>query len=210
MMSSTCQQIAILALEKIGVLGAGATPETVDTDRALGSLRSYYQRLINGGAFGRCDDVIPNSSPYYAGEFERVVHDGTVTVILPQTLPYVGADESYGEVCFDVDFGRARPPVDLCLFSEVSTAVSGGYVRDYIWDGRVRKWCEINGLQLTDYAPLSARDEDGLACAIAIRLAATYGQQPTPETTQSAMRFEEALVFQWSENAEFVERGSFW
>lgn len=192
----TCQSVVVLALAKLGILGLAETPEAGDLNRGLASLRSYYQKLINSGTFDRLiDSHVEGVTEYEARENERITHDGTVTVILPTTFPLIQEAEPYGEHVYEVNHGRVRPPMDLSIVSVVNT--TDGNISDFIYDNRVRRWCEINGLNANAYAPLSHRDEDGLASALALRLQSIYGQQATlgPEVARAAVRYEEALVY---------------
>lgn len=200
---STCQQVINIAYEKIGVIGAGASPEAGDSARALQSLKSYYQKLINSGAFGSLYDVIPSDTAYEAGENERIVHDGTVTVTLPEVLPAYYEHSSYGMISLGTDIGQIRPPRDLSVISEVRTDT--GAIKDYLYDNRVREWIDVNALVAGDYAPLSHRDEDGLASALAVRVAPHFGQQPSQDVQLAAIRFEEALTHNWSQAGEIIE-----
>ena len=79
-----------------------------------------------------------------------------------------------------------------------------GVVADNLYDNRTRTWTNVNTLLATDPAPLSSRDENGLACALAIRLADAFSQQPSQDMVLTATRFEEALCNNWSVAAELV------
>src|SRR5687767_7127764 len=101
----TMQSVAELALGKLGIIGAGETPEAPDLALAIQSLKSYFQKLINSGALGALVDVIPSVTDYEAGENERIVHDGTVTVTLPVELPNAYQSSDYGWVSYSADVG---------------------------------------------------------------------------------------------------------
>lgn len=204
---SSCQTICDLALSKLGVIGAGETPESADSALALQSLKSYYQKLINSGAFGALVDVIPSVSVYNAGENERIVHDGTVTVTLPEELPLSYRSSDYGWTSYSDDLGTMRPPSDLSVVSIVDTSTNT--IADHLYDNRLRVWVNIVAISAGDPAPLSHRDENGLACALALRLADSFGQQPTQDMLTSATRFEEALCNQWSVSGSLVQNPDF-
>src|SRR5690349_1335743 len=126
----SCDTVCSLALGKLGIIGAGATPDTEDAALALRSLKSYYQKLINAGAFGALTDVIPAVTDYEAGENERIVNDGTVTVTLPVTLPSYYETTQYGFSGYTVDASTARPPRDLSVVSVVNTDTNE--ISDYL------------------------------------------------------------------------------
>lgn len=204
---STCQTVCNLALSKLGIIGAGETPEAADSALALQSLVSYYQKLINAGAFGALVDVIPSTTDYDAGENERIVHDGTVTVNLPVELPGSYITTDYGRVTYGGDIGSVRPPRDLSVISIVDT--DSGVIEDHLYDNRLRSWVDVNSLVAGDTAPLSHRDENGLACALALRIADSFNQQPTEAMGRAAVRFEEAICNNWSVSAELVQNPDF-
>jgi hypothetical protein len=193
---STCQTVCNLALSAIGIIGAGETPEAADSALALQSLKGYYQKLINSGTFGSLADVIPAVTEYLSGENERIVHDGTVTVTLPVELPAYYETSQYGFLGYEVDPATVRPPRDLSVVSVVRTDT--GAITDHLYDNRLRSWIDVHALTANAAAPLSHRDENGLASALAMRVAPHFGQEPTRETAIAAARFEEALCNQWS------------
>jgi hypothetical protein len=197
------QSVSELALGKLGIVGAGETPEAADLSLAVQSLKSYYQKLINAGAFGALIDVIPSTTDYEAGENERIVHDGSVTVTLPVQLPLQYQSSDYGWVSYSTDIGLVRPPRDLSVISIVDT--ESGDIEDYLYDNRLRSWIDVNSLVAGDTAPLSHRDENGLACALALRIADSFGQQSTESMARAATRFEEALCNQWSVSGGLVQ-----
>lgn len=201
---STCQEISTRALQKLGIVGAGATPNAADNALALSALRAVYQKLITGGAFGRLFDVIPNTAMYQANERERIVHDGAVTVTLPLEIPYYRETDDYGHVTYTGDESYVRPPRDLSVISVVNTTTANSL--DYIYDSRVRNWVEINALTGSSYAPLSQRDENGLTCLLAMNIADEFGQQPTQLMVKAAYEFQTALSHNWSQAGEVLQR----
>jgi hypothetical protein len=200
---STVQELANIALEKLGIVEVGGTAETAHSNRALASLKSYLQKLINEGASGRlCDRIAETDETVEALENERIVHDGTATVILPTEVPYYYEAESYGIVGYVMDWSQVRPPMDLSVIEETRTDT--GATKSNIYDNRLRGWFDINALTLDSVAPLSTRDEDGLASALAVRLATNFGQSPTEEMVFAAQRFEQALIYNWSQAGEEI------
>src|SRR5215218_6257975 len=129
---SSCQTVCNLALGKLGIVGAGDSPEAPDSALALQTLVSYYQKLINSGAFGAMVDVIPSVTNYLAGENERIVHDGTVTVTKPDELPDYFLTTDYGREVYGTAPGFVRPPRDLSVISIVNKATSS--IQDWLYD----------------------------------------------------------------------------
>lgn len=205
---TTATALITSALEKLGIVGAGGTPEAADAARALTSLKAYYQKLINSGAFGPpLVDIIPSTTTLDAAENTRYVHDGSVTVTLPDEYPASYQTTDYGWVSVGTDIGYTRAPIDLSVVSDVNT--TSGVIKDYLYDNRVRRWIDVNALVTGDYAPLSHRDEDGLASALAVIVAPHFGQQPTQDVQLAKVRFEETITHnysqagQWQSNVDY-------
>jgi len=205
---SNCASVITLALEKLAVVGAGQSPEDADLARGLRSLKGYYQKLINSAAFGELVDIVPATTLYEAGENERIVHDGFVTVNLPVEMPMAYTASDYGIVTLTEYAGMVRPPRDLAVVSVVNR--SNGDISDYLYDNRVRRWCEINALSVDAYAPLSHRDENGLASRLATILAPLFSSNPVaPSIEVEAARFEMALTHNYSQAGRLQIRADY-
>jgi hypothetical protein len=175
---ATCQQIITSALRKIGVVNEGApTPNPYDAQVALGVLQGWYFTAMAQGVFGRLTDVTVEDD-YEADEFERILNisDGDVTITLPETID---------------DCGTTRAPVDLCPVVVVDPGVEP---LNYVYDALVGDWVSLNGLALTDEAPLSSRGPDNFACVLAIAIAEERGQEIGGITAARAAAFVAALT----------------
>ena len=125
MVMSTVQSVLSIALGKIGIIGAGATPDTNDNARALQALKAYYQHLINAGAFGALTDIIPQVTVYEAGENERIVRDGTQTtsVVLPVNVPFYYETSDYGVSAYVTNISLVRPISNRRMLSAPRSAL---------------------------------------------------------------------------------------
>lgn len=202
-MSSTVQQIINRALGKLGIIEAGGTPTTNDQALALQALKAVYRRLITTGVFGDLIDVIPQMTAYTAGENERIVHDGSVTVTLPTELPLFVFGNDYGMVTYSSDNGQVRPPRDGSIVTVSNT--STGVTTDSIYDGQIKQWISIEGLTATSVAPMSQRDENGLACLLALDLADEFGQQITATMTNAAALYKRHIAYNWSQAGDLIQ-----
>jgi hypothetical protein len=200
---STVETIATRALSKLGIVGSGQTPEAADLTLAINALKSLYHHYINAGTFGALEDYMPVDSPYDAPENSRIVHDGSITVVLPTEYPASYQTDDYGMIGTGYDIGYVRPPSDLAIVSEVNTDT--GIIKDSIYDNRIHEWLNINTLVAANTAPLSHRDEDGLASVLALRIAPDFGAEPHPLVARAAFHFEEALANNWSIAGEWVQ-----
>jgi hypothetical protein len=125
---------------------------------------------MQGQFFGAFTDVY-KSTDYTAAEFDRVFSDGA-TITLPDSVVN--------------DNGETTQPNDLAVIG-----VNDATWRYFIYDGA---WVETTGLTLASVAPLSSRDQDGLACLLAVRVCETYGQAVTPVIADRADRFVSSLM----------------
>lgn len=204
---ATARDITNGALRKIGKLAGGREPRTQDASDALEALRGLYRQLINSGAFGRLRDVVPTGAAYTAGENERVFRnsDATLEITLPELvrrdqpcgpLPYDEEEAYYPNGIVD---NAMRPPRD-CSVVAISDAFTAQTVH-YIYDGQQRLWTSIDGLALTDTAPLSDRDPEGLKSLLAMQIVDEFGGQLGEMTTRQGMNFQTALITRFSSPA---------
>lgn len=210
-MPQTVRDVGTRAFRKLGVLRAGGTMSSEDAAEALASLVSLYGEWITGGTFGRVVSF-PLSQ---AGSFTatpnthiNVTVDDAVTVDLPATVPACWWDT--WRPCRDYGWGLNVPygsdpnvamPRDKSVVRVTDQFGEGRAT--YVYDGTVQRWMRVDdSLGLTDEAPLSARNADGLAAVLATRLADQYGPELlSPGTVQAANRYRMALVTNYG-NAE--------
>lgn len=194
---ATCRAIVNGALRKLGKLAAGREARDADRDDALEALRGLYRFLITSGAFGRLRDVVPTGVDYVAGENERIFRndDATLTIDLPELVRRDCSPRHYDDECAcpSNDVARdMRPPRD-CAVVVVSDAFTGITVH-YIYEGQLRLWQSIDGLDIDDVAPLSTRDAEGLKALLSTRLVDEFGGAIGDTTLQLAGMFQTNLT----------------
>lgn len=201
-MVETCGDIGTKALKKLGVLRAGGEMKAADAADMLASLTSQYMEWVAGGTFGRVYNTPVSSASTITAtpnQHVNILVDGAVTVELPMTVDWCYwqnwrpcRDYGWGlSVPFGGDDGRnvPRDKAVVMVTDQYKTTRA-----TYVYDGTVQRWMRIDGLTLTDEAPLSARGPDGLASVVAMRMADEYGIQPGPSIITAANRYKLALV----------------
>lgn len=201
------------ALRKLGKLGAGRDARTNDAQDALDVLRGLYTSWIISGAFGRLSDVVV-SGDFTAYENQRIVRPIGVTaeITLPdfvsmycEPLPYNLERDQYAGLYENV-VGTSRPPRDGAVVVVIDQET--GTIANWIYDGTVKIWRQIDTLGLTDEAPMSAADPEGLAACLAVECADQFGADPSPFTTRAAVRFYTAMTSRFSMPRQ-VAQGSY-
>lgn len=219
---ATCRSIVNLALQKLGVLGAGREARTADQADALAALEGLYGAWVVGGAFGRLYDVIPQGNLYVAQGNERIVRQSAelLEVVLPELVPDHcvgdygrGPSRYYGTVVtittvlgeVVVDVRAAQPIAAFATTPRDASVVSitdreAGQTVYYMYDGSVKAWHALSPLFLDDPAPRSFSDAQGLAACLAIEISDSYGSAATvgPATAMQASRFKSAMTTRYS------------
>lgn len=198
---ATCGDIVNRALRKLGRLGSGRDPRTVDATDTLNALRGLYTSLIAVGAFGRLSDVIPTAD-YVAGENERVFRDtdATLTITLPETMPMYREPRSYPDerdawnygTNYENVAGNVRPPRDGAVVQIADSYT--GESETFVYDGSLRQWQSLDGLGLGDSAPRSSDDPEGLAAMLAMEVADQFGAELSQAAVMQANRYKSSLV----------------
>lgn len=196
-MGITVQTVINRALSKLGILGAGLTVSTNDNALCLEALIAILNKQITSGTFGDLVDITPTASPYSAGENQRVINNGTITLTLPTSLPVQYCYNDYGIEAYGTDSSTTRPPRDLAVIEECRTDTH--VTNTYIYDARLRQWVEINSLTYTSICPLALRDENGLACLLATNVADEFSQQPSEGIVKAAYDYQQGLADNWSQ-----------
>lgn len=200
-MAFTVGDIVKRAYRKLGTIRAGGIVSSNDAADGLESLVNLYNSWVNGGAFGRVYNVpVSASGAYTAGKNQHinVLTDEEVSVELPATMPYI--DWCSWRENRDYGWGLNVPYSDGVNVPPDKTVVRitdqfGPSRAVYIYDGYVQLWMRIDALTLTDEAPLSQRDADGLACILAVRLSEEFGSElMSPMTMRGANAYKIALV----------------
>lgn len=170
---ATCNDIITRALRKLRVIGAGEDPTSDEAADGLTVLQSMYLGWVDNGVFGRLEPVI-TSVALTAEENQRIRKDAAVTVTIPTTIE-------------DEDTGEDRAPRDLAIVDVVTA--SDGTRQVSVYDALKGSWVRLDGLALTDTAPLATRGEDGLACLLAVLLADEFGGNVGPITAKLGANF---------------------
>jgi hypothetical protein len=171
----TCADIVTLALRLAGIIGLNTTPTASEAQNGLDALQGLYEGWATGGMFGRLTDVLV-SSDYTAKEGERVRATGGVSITLPLELPG--------------DAGAPRAPRDMALIEtfHVATGVGEAHLYDR------NEWVRLDGLKLTDEAPLALRDRLGLAATLAESYAEMFGGTISAGSAARARTFRGNLI----------------
>lgn len=170
---ATCRDIVTRAMRFLGQLAAGENPSDSEADDGMVYLQSAYDRWVSSSMFGRLTDTYVTASRT-AKEHENIYAAAGVTITLPATIN---------------DCGVARQPRDLACVAVYSTDTTTRTVS--IFDQY--QWVQINGLGISDTAPLSGRDAVGLAAYVATEMADEYGADLKPATVKLAAHFRAML-----------------
>lgn len=212
---ATARFITNLALRKLGVLGAGREARPVDATDTLAALQGLYTGWIAVGAFGRLYDRVPVGTQFVAQGHERIMRESpdTLDVILPELVSegrfndygrtrtgYYGTvitiTTTAGETVVDVKpgqpIGYVQPPRDGSPVV-ISDSISGN-TATWLYDGTIKKWEQIELLQLDDEAPRSVADPQGLAACLAMEIADQYGNDISDVTARQAARYQMAIT----------------
>lgn len=197
---ATCSSIINRALRKIGRLGAARDARVNDAQDALDVLRGLYTSWVTSGALGRMADIVV-SGDVTAGEGQRIVRPIGVAseVTLPETIssfatyppPPYGSVWPYTVLYEGVD-ANVRPPADGTAVSVVDQET--GTASYWVYDGSLKLWAQIDTLALTDTAPMSSADPEGLAAVLALECADQFGADISPLTARAAGRFMWSLT----------------
>jgi hypothetical protein len=188
---ATCNDIVRFAMQRLRLLSAGEQPTAEEGADGIVALQSLYDQWAQAGMFGRLTDVIA-SAAYTANEYERVQNSGNYAITLPTVITTSTIIPSYwpqyGVYGFSND-SAPRPPFDL---AQIENVTSTGSLR-YIWDTHAGAWLPLQGLLLTDQAPLAGRSLIGLASSLALLIADDFGATPGNATQRAATLFQFGL-----------------
>lgn len=192
------------ALRKLGRLGAGRTARTADAEDALEALKGLYKSWIASGAFGRLSDVVPSTS-FTAGENQRIFRNSLAvgSITLPELvpayadpLPYNRERDQYTN--YEAVDGANRPPRDGSVVQIVDAMADPQTTTTYLYDGTQRVWQTLDALTLTDTAPRSYDDPEGLAACVAAEVADQFGLELPGSTFRQAVRFTSTITAAYS------------
>lgn len=167
---ATCLATVSRALRLARIVALGDEAQDAELDDGMAVLRSIYQRLADTALATTTE--IYQTVAYVAGENERVYCTATVT--LPEL----------------VDDGQLRRVKDLAA---VQFNNNGAGWQSWISDKG--DWVRVDNLVASDEAPFSDRNEDGLACLVAMEYAGTFGTLAEIDqmTMQKARRFQSQM-----------------
>lgn len=173
---ATCRDIVTLGLRQAAIIGLDETPTDGEATHGLKVLQSYYDNLFKSGPLKPLVRKYADAD-YTANEREHVTaFDAGVTVTIPDTFT-------------DQETQKTRAPIELATVV-VST---GGSETNYVFS--TGAWESASGLTLSSTAPLSGRDEMGLAADFALFFSEAFGGQVGPATLQMGRNFKRGLMF---------------
>jgi hypothetical protein len=184
---ATCSAVITAALKKIAV----TNPTTAELSDGLAALQSLYDAMVSAGSFGRLNDIVVTAD-YTAQEFDRIFVDtaSAVTVTVPDTFDRTCMDPP---TTANDPSASTRPPRDLSAI--VINTIDTTEREVYVSDAHIGQWVNVLALGLNDIAPLSLRNTDGLACRLAMVVAADYSDRNVnPLTLDGANRFLSELT----------------
>lgn len=183
---TTCRDIIKTTLRRLGVVTSGMEPSSSQANDGLEALQAHYDGLVASGRLGRLTDILVTASPYDANCGERIAYSGsgTLAINLPETED-IGLKDQIPEKGSDT----LRKPYDLAVI-----VVEGGSTHLY----EAGAWVELNGLELSDDAPLSGRFRQWLVGELAIRLADDYGMSAPASCVADAMMGRSAISHKFS------------
>ena len=202
-MASTVREVGNLALRKLGIVRSGGTASASEMQDCLEALSSLYQSWIDGGAFGRVRNVpVSRGGSLTTGvnQHLNVLTEDELDLSLPSIVPYDYWDtympsRDYGwglNVPFGGDDGQNVTPDKSVI---LITDQFGSGRATYVYDGTVQRWMNVSDLTLDNEAPLSARNLDGLASVLAVRVVDQFGDTNLSQLTmRSANKYQLALV----------------
>ena len=216
-MAVTCRDIVRRALRKLSVIASGEEPSGNDANDALETLKALYMELLGMGVFGRMNDVVVTDATYTASQQDRVLckNETGVTVSLPECASadiscnpnpssrWTVQSTSLGGGFWGPLTGPTnRPPRDGSAI--VITDFYSDLSQSWIYDGQIGRWLRLEGLALSDTAPLAARYSEALACILASRIAPEYGAEASQQVAVGAVRGIYAITHRYDRASEPV------
>jgi hypothetical protein len=176
---ATCLDIISSAMRLSGILGLGKEPKAAESEHGLACLQSLYDSWVQT-MFGRLEDVYLTSDDT-AEEGKRYY--------VPSGITLTDASSEYLD-----GSGDTRQPRDLSLYEVLE---SDGTRRVKLYDRT--EWVDLLDLGLSDIAPLSGRNEMGLAACLATHgaFAAAFGAEPSERVGVLAATFLAGLSYKF-------------
>jgi hypothetical protein len=225
---SSCRAVITLALSKLGISGGSKPAREADLTLGLTTLTSLYRSLIANGSLGRSRSVVPTGD-YIARPNDRILRQSAMIgeITLPDTVCDDYANRAYSYYYDDDDDcgDRVNTPLDGSFV--IINDEASGQTQDWMFEAYTSRWISLFDLSLQEYqevlddagnvvqivqpsiAPLSFRDDNGLAAMLAMRLSDHYGAQVSPVTMKDAGTWLGALITGFGDRATVV-RGEFY
>jgi hypothetical protein len=159
----TVREIAQGAVLEARARPLGQALSDAEAARCLDVFQSMWREAADKGVFGRLSDYLADDD-YEAEEQQRVFAAG-FTITLPTEIE-------------DEDTLETRPPRDLAMVQVVDTATAPEIS---LYDAHTAAWVRIDNLTLASECPLGDRYRHGFECALAARVAGSFGK-PVPDT----------------------------
>lgn len=177
---ATCAEIITGASLELGTLALGDTLPAEEANRGLNLLQAMFREAVERGVFGRVEEYLATAN--YTAEEQQRIYSAGYTITLPTTIT-------------DDDTGEDRRPRDLAMIQVVNASTDP---QISIYDAHTAAWTRIDNLTLAGDCPFSARNRQGLECALARRMAATLRVQPPASTDAFANGLASVLTNRFS------------
>lgn len=176
----TCRDIITLAARRAKIIRPGAQLKANEAEDGLSALQGLYELWVSNGLFGRLVDTIVEEDTT-ATPGQRIRVDGDYTIDLPWTTE---------------DGGYTYPPYDLALIEIIYTDPET--VRELqLYEAGRAAWVELQAVGLSDEAPLASRSRMGLADALAVYWAESFGEQVPSNVARGAAAFQMGLSLKY-------------
>lgn len=187
----TVRQTITRALRKLRVVASGDEPTAAEAADGLAAVQGMFDQWASGGMFGRLGEYLGddqgvtfNTDAYGREVVLWEVHPGDPTVELPIRVR-------------DAFTGNLRPPAHLS-FTEIVDETTG-IRKTFLYDARKAQWVRLDNLTLDSEMPLAGSGAEGIAAALALRIAEEFGAQPGPLLVREAGRFTFSLSTRYGE-----------
>lgn len=175
--------ICCRALRRIGILGAGQTPDPDMLSDAIDTLSAILQREVTEAALGDLIDVFAEPGTHEAEEWTRIYRDDVETTAV--NLPLRVAERC----------GSERSPHGGAVVQIADKFL--GTTTTYIFDSHAKNWLPIEPMEAASAVPLAAGDALGISAYLAVELSAEYGQPLDETTIMAAQRWKNTVSASW-------------
>lgn len=175
---TTCADAILYAARRSKIIRPGATLKASEADDGMLALQTMYDTWA-AGMFGRLTEkVVTANTEAEVGQRIRV--DGAFTVTLP-----------------DLDANDDQKPVKDLSFVEIIYTDPSVLLERHVYEAGRGAWVQINGLALTDEAPLATRGATGLGDALAMFWAESFGFDVPTNVKRGAQAFMRSLSWKF-------------